>query len=567
MALSARLAASPPAPVDVTPFSPVKWGEVPAHLLWKGDRRMEAENYLSSGYGLRLAIEERAVGWKRLGQMARVWQPSRLKGIQLGPDEGTPFLAATQVFDIRPVARKWLSLEKTDNASERFVTGGNILVTCSGSVGRSTLAYGPHEESLVSHDLLRVEAADSRMWGWLYAYLRSPQARAMMTGAQYGHIIKHLETSHLDALPVPVVTDSLARRFHKQTEVILALRNRAYQLTLEADSMFEKAVGKVKASQSETGFEVSVADIKAGRRRLEASFYAPLPAALLKHYRKFDHGTDRLADVATKVWWMSRFRRFYGDGGIRYLSADELFTVNPDETKRILVDPKDGHESYFVKSGWILMACSGQVYGLNGAACLATEHHENVFFSHDLIRIIPDKTKIRSGYLLTTLTHPRLGRPLLIRSAYGTSIPHLDPHDVSDFPVVRLDKRVENAIADLAEESAALRARADVVEREMAEEAGKLIDRFLAGDVVDFVVTMPATLPAPSAPAAGSIPEHSVVRLRHDLPNDGLKAGDTGTVVHVYQDSAGYEVEFVTGHKRPKLVTLEPADIELPDAD
>ena len=47
------------------------------------------------------------------------------------------------------------------------------------------------------------------------------------------------------------------------------------------------------------------------------------------------------------------------------------------------------------------------------------------------------KGEIRPGYLLTALTHPTLGRPLVIRNAYGTSIPHLDPADVSDIPVVR----------------------------------------------------------------------------------------------------------------------------------
>lgn len=50
-----------------------------------GDRRMEAENYLSYGYGVRLAIESRAKGWVRLSNLAHVWQPSRLKGIQVGP--------------------------------------------------------------------------------------------------------------------------------------------------------------------------------------------------------------------------------------------------------------------------------------------------------------------------------------------------------------------------------------------------------------------------------------------------------------------------------------------------
>lgn len=67
-------------------------------------------------------------------------------------------------------------------------------------------------------------------------------------------------------------------------------------------------------------------------------------------------------------------------------------------------------------------------------------------------------------------------------------------------------------------------------------------------------------------PLAGvPLAEHALVRLRRDLPDDEVKAGETGTVVHVYEGGTGYEVEFIRGHKRPKLVTVEPADIELAD--
>ena len=40
--------------------------------------------------------------------------------------------------------------------------------------------------------------------------------------------------------------------------------------------------------------------------------------------------------------------------------------------------------------------------------------------------------------------------------------------------------------------------------------------------------------------------EHDCVVLLSDLPDDGLQAGDVGTVVHVHQAGAGYEVEFTT---------------------
>jgi hypothetical protein len=34
--------------------------------------------------------------------------------------------------------------------------------------------------------------------------------------------------------------------------------------------------------------------------------------------------------------------------------------------------------------------------------------------------------------------------------------------------------------------------------------------------------------------------------LTQDLRDDGLQAGDVGTVVHIHPDAAAYEVEFMT---------------------
>lgn len=526
---------------------------------------MEAETYLSSGYGLRLAIEERAVGWQRLGHMARITLPNRTKGTLVSSEFGKPWLAATQVFDIRPVPRKWLATGKIKDAEALAAPVGSILVTRSGNVGRSTLATDALKGVLVSDDLLRVEARQSEQWGWIYAYLRSPQAQAMMSGAHYGHIIKHLETSHLAALPVPVVHPEIANAFHQRTHAIIDLRSRAHNLLTEAEGRFASAIGALGNEVPETGFEIRSKEIFSKRRRLEANYYSPQATAILRRFAEMKAKVMPLSDVTMKVWWQTRFRRYYGDGGIPYLSADELFTTNASEPKKILVDPDDGHEAFFVKSGWIVMACSGQVYGLNGSACLMTEMHENIFFSHDLIRIIPKTTEIRPGYLLTALTHPKLGRPLLIRAAYGTSIPHLDPGDVAQFPVVRLSETEENAIANLAEESAADRTRADVLESELAEDAGKYIEKFLAGDMVHFVTTMPAIQEQELADSA-ALPEHSRVRLLRAEPKAGLAKGAEGTIVHVYEEG-GYEVEFIRGLKRPVVLTLEADEIEGLKAD
>jgi type I restriction enzyme, S subunit len=480
---------SPPPPKrNVSAWHTAKIISLPADLLMHGDRRLEGETYLSGGYGIRLALEARPQGLLRLRDLARVWQPSRLKGIQVSPGFGTPFLAATQVFDLRPVPRKFLALERTDNLVERFVTPGMILVTRSGSVGRATLAHKGHENTIVSDDLLRIQPLEPGSWGWLYAYLRAPQVRAMMNSVQYGHIIKHLEVAHLGALPIPALRPALLADFEKRVKRLLAMRDEVYTLVGEAEDLFAAAIGPVVPLENpEVGFSVPSTQVLNNRGRFEASFYTPGVSAILARFAENKFVVEPLSEVTERVWWMNRFKRVFGREGTPYMSADEIFALNPTITKWVVIEQAVNADDYFVKSGWLVMARSGQIYGLNGSVALMTKMHEKLFLSDDLVRIIPNH-KIRPGYLHAALMHPKLGQPLVKRYAYGTSIPHMDPEDIATFPVVRLGKTREDAIADLMERAASVRAEADELENEIAAAAEAILDRFLAGDTRDVVV-------------------------------------------------------------------------------
>jgi hypothetical protein len=58
------------------------------------------------------------------------------------------------------------------------------------------------------------------------------------------------------------------------------------------------------------------------------------------------------------------------------------------------------------------------------------------------------------------------------------------------------------------------------------------------------------------------IHEHDLVVLTRDLADSGLKSGDIGTVVHVHDRSAGYEVEFLTlCGTTVAVITLRPHDV------
>lgn len=56
--------------------------------------------------------------------------------------------------------------------------------------------------------------------------------------------------------------------------------------------------------------------------------------------------------------------------------------------------------------------------------------------------------------------------------------------------------------------------------------------------------------------------ELDTVVLTHDILDKGLKEGDMGAVVQVYDGGKAFEVEFVTADgKTVALLTLKPSDI------
>jgi len=58
------------------------------------------------------------------------------------------------------------------------------------------------------------------------------------------------------------------------------------------------------------------------------------------------------------------------------------------------------------------------------------------------------------------------------------------------------------------------------------------------------------------------IKEHDPVVLKTDLPGQRLTSGDVGTVVHVHQKGAAYEVEFVAlDGEMVAVVTVEASQV------
>lgn len=492
-----------------------KFGTLRVAELFNGDRRFEAGVYLSDGFLFRQAIERSGLQAPLLGDLATIWQPSRLKGIRVGR-EGVPFLAATQVFDVWPTPRKWLATSKTPQLAQRIVEPGWILVTCSGTVGTCIITSAAHSGYVVSHDLLRVQIPETDLRDYVYCFLRTWFGRAMMRGSHYGNIIKHLEVPHLAAVPIPVL-DAMVSEIHDCVTDVLNARDRAYRLDMLARGRFADALTERPGEEQETGYLVPSKEVFGGRRRIEAAAHSPAARFVLQTYERNADSVVALGTLA-RVFLPARFRRIYGDVGVTYLDSEPIFKVNPEVSKRLTPATDIDFSDYKVRCGWLLLARSGQVYGINGQAILANEWHEGKVVTEHIMRIVPNHGKVRPGYLQTVLSHPTLGQPLVISRAFGTSVPELAPEDIERLPIPCLDGSVEGEIADAAEQASALRYRADVEENAVVQKLeDALSEHFTIGD------KMPAETRKPGRPPKHDYDIRTVPKIP-DTPENVAKA-------------------------------------------
>ena len=442
-----------------------------------GDTRLEASTYLRDGYGF-VRLAKQCPNHVRLGDLADIWLPSRLTGYEVPEGKGLPFLTAGQIFEDFPRVRKWLAAPFVPEKEKRLADPKWLLITRSGVVGRVTAIYPHHLSKILSDDLLRIVPKDDKDYGWLYAYMRTEFFVQIAQAAQYGHMIKHLEVSHAAEFPIIMPDKEVRQSIGIMAAHAIQLRSRAWELRDEAFALIEQCMD-VRRDDSAQPLDskqsiIGLSTILQNRLRLDADSYAGQINAI--DGMVANGRSDTIGSLTTFCSDLGRFARIYGNGGRPYVSASELFDVNAKPTKMIYAKLVKDWEKYILHPGTIIMACSGQKYGILGRALMLTANHEGLFGSHDLMRIIPDESKIRPGYLLAFLNDPLMGRPYVVRNAYGTSIPHLDAADIRGVRIPRFDKVDENAIADLMDESVSMSAEADRLENEATRLAQEQID-------------------------------------------------------------------------------------------
>jgi type I restriction enzyme S subunit len=171
----------------------------------------------------------------------------RFKRNYVESDHGTPFLSGKNIVQIRPTDLKHLSNTQTEDLDELLVKRNWILVTCSGTLGRTCFVWHNFEDYAASQHILRVVPDEAKIdAGYLYAFLSSSYGYHQILKYRHGSVIDEITDTQMERVLVPRPSPKEQRAIGDKVRVAYEKRAEALRLEDKAQSILMRELTPAK---------------------------------------------------------------------------------------------------------------------------------------------------------------------------------------------------------------------------------------------------------------------------------------------------------------------------------
>lgn len=190
---------------------------------------------------------------RKLGDIASViFTGGRLKRNYVESNHGVPFLSGRNIIQTRPTGLKFLSNIQIDDANILLLKPASILVTRSGTIGRTCFVWNNYENYAASEDILRVLANDSEIdAGYLYAFMSSRYGHEQILRHRHGSVIDHIADHQLEQILVPCPSETQQTMVGEMVRKAYAKRAEAIRLEDDAQATLMENLGIVSSPVGE----------------------------------------------------------------------------------------------------------------------------------------------------------------------------------------------------------------------------------------------------------------------------------------------------------------------------
>jgi type I restriction enzyme S subunit len=399
---------------------------------WLPDQasRLDAAAYAEGGLAARDRIKAGPWPWCALGELARIFSETRFARTYVSDQKhGVPYLTGSDMLLCDLSGLLILSRRQTPQLTRLLIRPTWTLMSCSGTVGRTVFVRQDMDSMVLSHDVIRIVGQKSRVLsGYLFAFLTSAPAQAMIRQHTYGSVVQHIEPHHLTGLPVPLPEVAEQRRIHELVQRAAAARAEASRLLDQASGYFGTLAGSFRYAHEHALAAGIVRRSELRQTRLDAFTHTGWAA----------EGRNLKGERLSSLAEVSRpgiIKRLFAERGTPFVSGVDVFQLRPEARSRLRSDEavKSGA---VIEAAQILVQRSGQRYGLLGRPAYVGKRLDGWAGSEDLVRIT-SRDPALVGRLFAFL-RSEAGRRQLISQSYGTSIPHINPEGVASLKVPSL---------------------------------------------------------------------------------------------------------------------------------
>lgn len=467
---------------------PLRWCVISSEQVRCNGHRLDASAYDIEAMNALSVVRHSPYGWVYLwgrdGLVEDAYVGSRFKRIYTDNREDIPFFLPSDIEDIYPSPSKYISNKTRVNLEELRVHKGLLLVSVSGTIGKTSLVGKKLDKQVFSHDLLRVSFKGIYDLGYVYAYLNTETGLKLLQSNNYGAVVDHIEPEHLAKVPIPNAPEEIKRRIHVSIVASYDLRDQSNDLIDEAQHLLYEALDlpenpdlKPKYYAPDAGFRCFSMSSNELNGRFDASYHLPEIKEIHSLISKQAAEVTTLGDprISKKIKVGNRFKRVYvnkGDGAV-YLNGKAIGQLDPNGLEKkylsLKIHAQQIREQLILKENMLLITCSGTL----GKVVLVPKHWDGWIGTHDLIRVFAPDTM--SGYIYSYLSSS-IGQKLLMRSAYGAVVDHIEPSHVSEVAIPLLkDKSLQSHINDLVLEANGLRYEAYLKEQDALSQMEKVL--------------------------------------------------------------------------------------------
>ena len=456
--------------------SDFKWTTVNLQEVFETNYRLEAAVYGIEGRQARQDVAQCKWGVVYLsgeGGLATVYHRPRFKRIYV-EKSAFPIYQPAQINELYPKPSAYISgLTQTDIDALR-VEKGQILLTCSGTIGNCTYVRNSLDNLIFSHDVIRIEPKEYN--GFIYAFLKSKTGFFIINTNNYGAVVKHIEPKHLNAVPIPNPPPILKQEIHNLIEESFKLRDESNELLDAAQILLKEAlelpsieVLHEQAKQFDETADVLNYSVPSSEilDRLDGSYYVQVVEVIEKHLVKTAKELVKVGDsrISQSVILPGRFKRIYveeGSGAV-FFGGKQIYELDPSNKKYLSLKHHQDRirDELTLRENMTLITCSGTIAKVN----IVPKHWDGWTANQHIIRVVPTNNEI-AGYLYTWLSS-NYAYPLIIRYTYGAVVDEINNKQVSVISVPLLhDKNTQREINDMVLEANRKRIEAYNLEQE-----------------------------------------------------------------------------------------------------